>query len=307
MTSAAPIETPRTEIAWAEYRITHTTTFRYPHVVSLSHHLAHMLPRTTPWQTVEKSEVLLSPTPATYQESRDYFGNRYAYFAFEAPHDALSVEALMSVRVRAPERIVPKSTPAWESVRDSLRAPREAETVAAAEFSLESALVDPAQIGDFGKSCFPPGQPVLEGAAALMRQIFKEFTFDSTATDIATPLEEVMRTKRGVCQDFAHLQIACLRRLGLAARYVSGYIRTLPPPGKPRLIGADASHAWVSVFCGSQGWVDLDPTNNVLPATDHITLAWGRDFDDVSPLRGVLLGGMHQGMSVAVDVMPVNA
>ncbi len=307
MTQADKVVMTAKEPRWAKYRVSHRTTYSYPHAVSLSHHLAHMLPRTTPWQTVEESDVLLSPAPATYHEARDYFGNHYAYFAFEAPHEALSVEAIMSVRVRPPANISPQSTPAWETVRDALRAPKEAETVAAAEFSVESALVDPAQIGDYGRNCFPPGQPILEGAVALMQRIFREFTFDSSATDIATPLEEVMRNKRGVCQDFAHLQIACLRRLGLAARYVSGYIRTLPPPGQQRLVGADASHAWLSVYCGSQGWVDLDPTNNVIPNTDHVTLAWGRDFDDVSPLRGVLLGGMHQGMAVAVDVVPVES
>ena len=159
---------------------------------------------------------------------------------------------------------------------------------------------------EFSESCFPPGQPLLLGVQALMEKIFSEFTFDAEATQVATPLVEVLERRRGVCQDFAHLMLACLRSRGLAARYISGYLLTQPPPGQPRLIGADASHAWVSVFCPRSGWVDFDPTNNVQPALEHITLAWGRDFSDVSPLRGVILGGGSHDPEVRVTVMPLE-
>jgi transglutaminase-like putative cysteine protease len=160
---------------------------------------------------------------------------------------------------------------------------------------------------EFSQVCFPPGRPLLLCVQALMEKIFEEFTFDEEATQVATPLVEVLERRRGVCQDFAHLMLACLRSRGLAARYVSGYLLTQPPPGQPRLIGADASHAWVSVFCPASGWVDFDPTNNVQPALEHISLAWGRDFSDVSPLRGVILGGGTHDPEVRVTVMPVSA
>jgi transglutaminase-like putative cysteine protease len=158
----------------------------------------------------------------------------------------------------------------------------------------------------YADACFPAGRPLLQCASALMQKIFTEFTFDSSATEVSTPLLEVLEHKRGVCQDFAHLMIACLRSRGLAARYVSGYLLTQPPPGQPRLVGADASHAWVSVFCPKSGWVDFDPTNNILPGNEHITLAWGRDFSDVSPLRGVMLGGGSHRLDVKVTVMPMG-
>ena len=157
----------------------------------------------------------------------------------------------------------------------------------------------------FAADCFPPERPLLEAVQALMQKIHGEFTFDASATLVATPLLTVLEQRRGVCQDFAHLMLACLRSRGLAARYVSGYLLTQPPPGQARLVGADASHAWVSVYCPSNGWVDFDPTNNLLPALEHITLAWGRDFADVSPLRGVILGGGHHDPDVQVTVTPL--
>ena len=159
----------------------------------------------------------------------------------------------------------------------------------------------------YAKPSFPPGRPILEGVKDLNRRIFKDFAFDPTATDFATPVAKVLQQRRGVCQDFAQVMIACFRSLGLPARYVSGYLETLPPPGQPKLVGADASHAWVSVYCGDEvGWTDADPTNNVLPGSRHITLAWGRDFGDVSPLRGITIGAGEQVLQVSVDVLPVE-
>ena len=200
----------------------------------------------------------------------------------------------------------------WEAVRDRLAydsTDPQAEDLDATRFLFESPHVRiKHELVDYAADCFPPGRPVLVGAKALMAKIFREFTFDPEATTVSTPVLEVLENKRGVCQDFAHLMIACLRALGLAARYVSGYLLTEPPPGQPRLIGADASHAWVSVYVpGSTcGWVDFDPTNNLLPDTEHITLSFGRDFSDISPLRGIILGGGGAEPEVAVTVFPID-
>jgi transglutaminase-like putative cysteine protease len=158
----------------------------------------------------------------------------------------------------------------------------------------------------YAAASFPAGRPTLEALLDLTQRIYRDFTYDPRATTVSTPLNQVWRTRRGVCQDFAHFQIGCLRALGLPARYVSGYLVTKPPPGKPRLVGADASHAWVALYCPGVGWIDADPTNNVLPAEHHITVAYGRDFSDVSPVKGVILGGGHHTLSVAVDVTPVG-
>jgi transglutaminase-like putative cysteine protease len=188
-----------------------------------------------------------------------------------------------------------------------LRTDRDAVTLEACQFVFGSTLVklEPWQ-ADYAAPSFTPGRPLLGAVSNLTRRIHDDFTFDATATTTGTPLSEVFALHRGVCQDFAHLEIACLRSMGLAARYVSGYLRTVPPPGRPRLIGADASHAWLSVYCPGSGWVDFDPTNNQIPSTEHITLAWGRDFDDVSPIKGVILGGGRHSLSVAVDVVSLD-
>ncbi|MCY1426970.1 Transglutaminase-like superfamily protein [compost metagenome] len=201
-------------------------------------------------------------------------------------------------------------SPAWEQVRLELSysgRPLGVEELEAARFRFESPYVNLKQnFVAWADDCFVPGRPLLLAVQALMAKIFSEFTYDAAATQVATPLAQVLEEKRGVCQDFAHLMLACLRSRGLAARYVSGYLLTQPPAGKPRLIGADASHAWIAVWCPQLGWVDFDPTNNLLPALEHITLAWGRDFGDVSPLRGVILGGGSHDPEVSVTVMPLE-
>ncbi len=197
------------------------------------------------------------------------------------------------------------ATPAWEEVVLQLKNGRTSETLDACQFVFGSpADHEQTALTEFARQSFPPGAQILAGVRDLTRRIFKDFEFDSQATTVHTPVEEVFENRRGVCQDFTRLQIACLRNLGLAARYVSGYLRTIPPPGKPRLVGADASHAWVSVFCGNAGWVDFDPTNNTLITTDHITVAYGRDFQDVSPIQGVIVGGGEHMLEVSVDVVP---
>ena len=220
------------------------------------------------------------------------------------------VNAGLTVEVLARPVLDFRQSPAWDQTRDSLTyssQPMTPERIEACRYRFESPYVHLKKtFVEFSESCFPPGEPLLLGVQALMEKIFSEFTFDAEATQVATPLVEVLERRRGVCQDFAHLMLACLRSRGLAARYISGYLLTQPPPGQPRLIGADASHAWVSVFCPVSGWVDFDPTNNVQPALEHITLAWGRDFSDVSPLRGVILGGGNHDPEVRVTVMPLE-
>jgi transglutaminase-like putative cysteine protease len=230
--------------------------------------------------------------------------------AFERPHDELLVNARLTVEVLARPALDFNRSPAWEDTRNALTyssQPLLPELLDACRFRFESPYVHlKRNFVEFSHSCFPAGRPLLLGVQALMEKIFSEFTFDAEATQVATPLVEVLERRRGVCQDFAHLMLACVRSRGLAARYISGYLLTQPPPGQPRLIGADASHAWVSVFCPVLGWVDFDPTNNVQPALEHITLAWGRDFSDVSPLRGVILGGGNHDPEVRVTVMPLE-
>jgi transglutaminase-like putative cysteine protease len=229
---------------------------------------------------------------------------------FERPHDELKVSARLKVEVLARPALNVQDSPAWEAACSALRysgQPLAPDVLDAARFRFESPYVHLKQVfADFAAECFNPGRPLLAAVDGLMLKIFSEFSFDAAATQVATPLLQVLEERRGVCQDFAHLMLACLRSLGLSARYISGYLLTQPPPGQPRLIGADASHAWISVFCPQHGWVDFDPTNNIRPALEHITLAWGRDFADVSPLRGVILGGGSHDPEVQVTVMPLS-
>lgn len=294
----------------ARYQIFHDTCYHYDSPVSLAQQLAHLWPRECAWQRCTEQQLLISPQPTTRRDERDVFGNPLTRLAFERPHDQLQVGARLTVEVLARPALDFNQSPAWESTRDVLTyssQPLPADLLEACRYRFQSPYVHlKRSFVEFSQSCFPPGRPLLLGVQDLMQKIFSEFTFDAEATQVATPLVEVLERRRGVCQDFAHLMLACVRSRGLAARYVSGYLLTQPPPGQPRLIGADASHAWVSVFCPVLGWVDFDPTNNVQPALEHITLAWGRDFSDVSPLRGVILGGGNHDPEVSVTVMPLD-
>ncbi|MFF7707658.1 transglutaminase N-terminal domain-containing protein [Pseudomonas sp. NPDC007930] len=293
----------------ARYHVLHETTYQYSSTVSLAQQLAHLWPRPCAWQVCREQALVIDPVPAQRIDEFDVFGNPLTRLAFERPHDALEVAAQLTVDVlaRAPRDFA--SSPPWEAARAALcynSAPVDPDLLKACRFRFESPYVRlKKNFVAFSDDCFPLGRPLLEGAQALMEKIFEEFTFDDTATQVATPLLDVLERRRGVCQDFAHLMLACLRSRGLAARYVSGYLLTQPPPGQPRLIGADASHAWLAVFCPVNGWVDFDPTNNVQPGLEHITLAWGRDFSDVSPLRGVILGGGQHDPEVQVTVTPL--
>jgi len=294
----------------AHYQILHDTCYHYDSPVSLAQQLAHLWPRECVWQNCTERQLLISPDPTTRRDEQDVFGNPLTRLAFERPHDELQVNARLTVEVLARPALDFNLSPAWELTRNALTyssQPLSAELLEACRYRFQSPYVHlKRSFVEFSESCFPPGRPLLLGVQALMEKIFDEFTFDAEATQVATPLVEVLERRRGVCQDFAHLMLACVRSRGLAARYISGYLLTRPPPGQPRLIGADASHAWVSVFCPVLGWVDFDPTNNVQPALEHITLAWGRDFSDVSPLRGVILGGGSHDPEVRVTVMPLN-
>lgn len=294
----------------ARYQILHDTHYKYDSPVSLAQQLAHLWPRESPWQRCLDQQLEISPVPTTRRDELDVFGNPLTRLAFERPHDELQVNARLLIEVLARPALDFQQSPAWDHTRSTLTygaSKMSVQNLEACRYRFESPYVHLKQsFVEFSASCFPMGRPLLMCAQALMEKIFEEFTFDGEATQVATPLVEVLESRRGVCQDFAHLMLACLRSRGLAARYVSGYLLTQPPPGQPRLIGADASHAWVSVYCPVLGWVDFDPTNNIQPALEHISLAWGRDFSDVSPLRGVILGGGSHDPEVSVTVMPVE-
>ncbi|QAY82817.1 transglutaminase family protein [Pseudomonas arsenicoxydans] len=294
----------------AHYQIFHDTHYHYDSPVSLAQQLAHLWPRACAWQRCTERQLQISPDPTSRRDELDVFGNPLTRLAFERPHDELLVNASLTVEVLARPVLDFNLSPAWEETRNALSyssQPLSPELLEACRYRFESPYVHlKRNFVEFSESCFPSGRPLLLGVQALMEKIFSEFTFDAEATQVATPLVEVLERRRGVCQDFAHLMLACVRSRGLAARYISGYLLTQPPPGQPRLIGADASHAWVSVFCPVLGWVDFDPTNNVQPALEHVTLAWGRDFSDVSPLRGVILGGGNHDPEVRVTVMPLD-
>ncbi len=288
------------------YNIIHRTTYKYESPVTVCHYMARLVPRNLPDQECPWHELSIQPAPVERATRMDYFGNQCMYFEIEGSHRKLEVIARSLVEVQPVKPINALATPAWESIREACQAIAYTIASANAEFCFGSPLIKPGPVfAEYALHSFTPSRPVLDALCDLNDRIFTDFTFDAKATDIATPLAEVMQKRRGVCQDFAQVMIACLRSIHLPARYVSGYLETKPPPGKIKLVGSDASHAWASLFCGEDiGWVDADPTNNVLPSDRHITVAWGRDFSDVSPLRGVTLGAGEQRLEVAVDVIP---
>jgi transglutaminase-like putative cysteine protease len=285
------------------YKIRHLTRYRYGESVTNSQHDLHLLPRELPSQRCLSAELEIRPAPAVCLERLDYFGNRAAHVVLESPHSELAVIAHSRVEVTVPDACAPDQDVAWEAAAAHIAHGHGHLPVQEMTFP-SPYIVFWDDLRGYALDSFPTGQPMLRGCLELMARVHRDFTYDAKATTIATPLDEVFCKRRGVCQDFSHLMIACLRSLGLAARYVSGYLVTTPPPGKPRLVGADASHAWLSVFSPRFGFVDVDPTNNVVVGDQHITLAIGRDFGDVTPLRGVVLGGGRHDLQVAVDVLP---
>lgn len=291
------------------YRIRHTTRYDYVDPVSVSHHLLHLQARSHPLQRCRRSQLIISPVPAARADGVDFFGNPVTYLEFQEPHQSLSISAESEVEVRPPPPFTAAATPPWEHLRNWLSSG--ADPGAATEvdqFACDSTLirVDPILL-EYAQPSFPAGRPIGEAAIDLLNRIHGEFTFDPTATTVATPLMEAMLQRRGVCQDFAHILIGCLRSLGLPGRYISGYLRTLPPPGRPRLVGADVSHAWVSVWVGGTNWLDLCPANGRIANEDYITVAWGRDYQDVSPVRGVIQGGGQHVLKVEVDVEMIES
>jgi transglutaminase-like putative cysteine protease len=288
------------------YDILHRTVYEYAASVTVSHHAARLEPRTLPHQVTGQFALHIEPTPARFTPRMDFFGNQVCGFSIQEIHRRLEITATSRVTVAATTVPALALSPDWSDVAKLFSDPVSPEVVEPYQFAFDSPLLRASpDLADYAKKSFGTQTPLLVAVADLNRRIFTDFKYDPTATTVATPLEEVLEKRRGVCQDFAHLGIACLRSLGLPARYVSGYLRTRPPEGKPRLVGADASHAWFSVFCPSTGWQDFDPTNNVLPAEEHITIAFGRDYSDVSPVSGVITGGGSHRVKVSVDVAEV--
>jgi transglutaminase-like putative cysteine protease len=288
------------------HHVVHVTEYQYSDRVSTSHHDLHLSPRTTPEQTCLRDELEIVPAPAMRRERLDDFGNRCTYVEIHEPHNNLRITSRADVEV-GPRGPLPATSAPWEAVRDAIRAGAGVEARGAREFSYTSPHIPLSTAARaYAAPSFPPGRPLYEAAREYTKRLHEDFVYDSRATTIATPVDEVLRLRRGVCQDFAHLQIAGLRAHGLAARYVSGYLVTTPPPGKPRLVGADASHAWLAVWVPEHGWIPLDPTNDVVPGEQHVTVAWGRDYSDVTPVRGVIMGGGRHDLWVSVDVTPVE-
>ena len=285
------------------YKIVHRTAYKYKYPVSVGNHVACLKPRIIPHHPLAQCELHIQPVPATITERMDYFGNILYFFTVQEPHTELVVEARSKVTMESEAAALRDDSLPWEYAVRLMSEDRSPEGLEASQFRFESPRIRlRADFAAYALESFPRGRPLREGLLDLTQRIHKDFRFDAGVTTVRTPTEEVFRKRRGVCQDFAHFQIACLRSLNLSARYVSGYLRTYPPPGQPRLVGADASHAWVSAYCPGTGWLDLDPTNNLIPSNGHVTLAWGRDYGDVSPLRGLILGGGVHALTVAVDM-----
>jgi transglutaminase-like putative cysteine protease len=298
------------------YDVSHRTEIAYEQSVSEAHHVLHLMPRACERQQRIAFVLDVDPVPSQLGTSEDYFGNLVHHLTIHEPHHKLIIESRSRVEVRAPAwpievesgptgPIESEASPAWESVAARLGG-SDSGSLTAQQFIFDSPQVATSQaVRAYAAASFTPGRALLAAVLDLTERIFDEFEYQGGVSDVATPVARVLEMRRGVCQDFAHLQIACLRSLGLAARYVSGYLLTHPPAGQPRLVGADASHAWVSVWTGGDGWLDFDPTNRLIPGDEHITVGWGRDYTDVSPNNGFIIGGGEHKVSVAVDVSPV--
>lgn len=290
-----------------QYKVTHVTSYQYDHPVTLCHNEAYLIPRNTASQKCQRSNISVNPKPSVYEKLKDFYQNNVVYFALQYPHSKLEVKAESVIEINRNGKMKLEESTPWDEIYTPTDKQPASELIESKEFTLASPLipVDPVYAEYARKSCTAK-RPVLEAAMDLTTRIHKEFAYDPAATTVSTPVQEVFANKKGVCQDFAHFAIACLRSLYIPARYVSGYLETLPPPGKPKLVGADASHAWFSVYDPKFGWVDFDPTNNKIPDSQYITVAWGRDYSDIPPMRGVSLGGSNQLLSVSVDVAPVE-
>lgn len=307
-----------------KYRITHTTCYRYSQSVGLCQNEARLQPRNFWRQHCDSSRFEIIPAPMDFSERFDFFGNRVAYFAVQQPHTQLVVTAINEVTVFPKQNTLDSfNHKTWEQARSLLQETplhgqsqiqqgrnqtqnqdQTFEIQDVRQYLLDSPMVTiTPELAGYAQDSFRPNRALVDVVQDLMGRIYQDFIYDPSFTTIATPLSEVLSFRRGVCQDFAHLAIGCLRAYGIAARYISGYVETLPKPGQQRLIGADASHAWFSVYVPGAGWLDYDPTNNSVPLDQHITLAWGRDYADVTPLKGIAFGGGQHTLSVSVDVL----
>jgi transglutaminase-like putative cysteine protease len=289
------------------YDVSHRTIYRYSTPVVQSQHVVHMSPRAVERQRIKGHTLLIDPAPTIRTEREDYYGNRVVMFDIEQEHRELTVHAHSTIDVTAPKPIdLEKSLP-WDALAALIADTGGRVDIDVVRYACASKHTRPTvEIAAYARPSFAPGRALLPAVWDLVGRIHADFIFDATATDVSTPVMQVLQQRRGVCQDFSHLALACLRALHLPARYVSGYILTNPPPGLPRLAGADASHAWIAVWSPEFGWVDFDPTNGLMPRDEHITMAYGRDYDDVSPISGILLGGSEHSVSVGVDVLPVG-
>ncbi len=287
------------------YRVRHISRYGYGSPVELAAHMVHLRPRPRPWQTIISQQITSQPAPARRRDGMDYFGNLVTWLFLDLPHADFVVAAELVVDVKYPSPPQPTDTLPWERVVEAVHEPGGWQS---SEFQFGSALAPVnAETKDFASQSFTPGRPVLEALIELNDRIYTEFRFRSGVTTISTPVAQVMQRREGVCQDFSHVMISALRGLGLPARYTSGYIRTRPPPGQPRRQGSDQSHAWIGCWLGEEhGWIELDPTNGIVVRDEHVLLGWGRDYIDVSPVRGVILGGGDHSLSVSVDLEPLN-
>ena len=286
-----------------KYKIIHKTTYSYTHPVNLCYNEARLTPRNYAYQHCSDSQFTVEPEPKACRERQDFFGNTVYYFTIQQPHNQLTVTVVSHVDVngRDQQRDFAEHL-AWEAAHQQLHTDADPETLEMRQYILNSPMIPVMpELHAYAEQSFINGRPLLEAVEDLSTRLYTDFTYDPDFTTIATPLANVLKHRRGVCQDFAHLGIGCLRALGFAARYVSGYIETEPLPDKEPLSGADASHAWFSVYLPQLGWVDFDPTNNQMPTDRHITVAWGRDYTDVTPLKGVVFGSGTHKLSVSVD------
>jgi transglutaminase-like putative cysteine protease len=289
-----------------DYSVRHRTTYRYAQDVSYSHHLLHLTPRDTATQAVKETNLVVTPATASRVRRPDFFGNSTEWLALSEPHAVIEIVAQSLVAVADPPARDPLLSERWEDVRASFeQADASAQDIV--QYLFDSALTAfTVDLPSYAMESFTPRRPLLAAATDLMSRIHADFRYDKTVSDASTPVDSVFEMRAGVCQDLAHVAIAAMRSLGLPARYVSGYLMTRPPPGKARMIGADASHAWFSVWAPPYGWVDLDPTNDVIPGKEHITVAWGRDYWDVAPVNGIVIGGADHLIEVGVDVIPAG-
>lgn len=290
------------------YRITHRTSYRHSETVPLCQNALWLTPRKDEWQKRMSHRLDINPSPTGRGSRTDYFGNEVTYFTLDNGYRALDIVAVSEVEVvPRSQNMQGEESPAWETLAADRCDDLSATGIDIFQYRFDSPLaIASEELAEYARESFNPRRPIFDAARELTSRIHTDFVYDPRATTVQTSVSEAFSLKRGVCQDFAHVEIACLRSLGLPARYISGYVRTIPPSGQPRLVGADASHAWVSVYCGQNGWVDFDPTNDLVPSADHVTIGWGRDYNDITPVRGLFVGGGHHELHVSVDVAPID-